>query len=262
MRLAIDGVVKRFGNLAAVNDCTLGLERDGIYGLVGPNGSGKTTLFNLISGFLRPDRGKILFGDRSIGGKNPISITNMGIARTFQLPRVFPNLTVEENLEAAIASGGKNKKVRELLEIFGLKEVRGAPAASISFGQKKQLELARALSLDPSLLLLDEPTSGLEPSLVRVTVDQIKYVRELGKSIFIIEHNMNVIMNLAERIFVLHNGRKIAEGTPAEVKSNALVIDAYLGEPATPTTATKKRKKKRVEDADGGASTGAVVSGS
>ncbi|HZW55409.1 MAG TPA: ATP-binding cassette domain-containing protein [Nitrososphaerales archaeon] len=224
----VNSVVKKFGNLAAVNDCTLGLEKDGIYGLVGPNGSGKTTLFNLISGFLRPDRGKIVFAEKSIGGKNPISITKMGIARTFQLPRVFANLTVEENLEAAIS--GQSRKIGELIEIFGLKEVRNAPASTISFGQKKQLELARVLALNPSLLLLDEPTSGLEPSLVKITVDQIKYVRELGKSIFIIEHNMNVIMNLAERIFVLHNGRKIAEGTPNEVKSNTLVIDAYLGE--------------------------------
>ena len=224
----VNSVVKKFGNLAAVNDCTLGLEKDGIYGLVGPNGSGKTTLFNLISGFLRPDRGKIVFAEKSIGGKNPISITKMGIARTFQLPRVFANPTVEENLEAAIS--GQSRKIGELIEIFGLKEVRNAPASTISFGQKKQLELARVLALNPSLLLLDEPTSGLEPSLVKITVDQIKYVRELGKSIFIIEHNMNVIMNLAERIFVLHNGRKIAEGTPNEVKSNTLVIDAYLGE--------------------------------
>ena len=121
-------------------------------------------------------------------------------------------------------------KIQELMEVFNLREVRNSLASTISFGQKKQLELARVLAMNPSLLLLDEPTSGLEPSLVKVTVDQIKYVRDLGKSIFIIEHNMNVIMNLAEKIFVLHNGKKIAEGTPDEIKTNNLVIDAYLGE--------------------------------
>lgn len=228
MHLAINNVVKMFGNLAAVDDCSLDLNKDGIYGLVGPNGSGKTTLFNMVSGFLRPDRGKITFGEKNIGGKNPIGITRLGIARTFQLPRVFSNLTVEENLEASMFGG--SRKMQELIEVFNLKDVRNVLASTISFGQKKQLELARVLAMNPSMLLLDEPTSGLEPSLVKVTVDQIKYVRELGKSIFIIEHNMNVIMNLAEKIFVLHNGKKIAEGTPNEIKTNRLVIDAYLGE--------------------------------
>jgi ABC-type branched-subunit amino acid transport system ATPase component len=227
MRLGINRVVKKFGNLAAVNDCTIELESDGIFGLVGPNGSGKTTLFNVISGFLRPDQGSIVYGQKKISKKSPSSIAKLGIARTFQLPRVFSNLTVQENLEA---SGlGESKKTQELMEVFNLKDIRNSPAGSISYGQKKQLELARVLSMNPSLLLLDEPTSGLEPALVRTTVNQIKYVRELGKSIFIIEHNMNVIMNLAEKIFVLHNGKKIAEGTPGEVKTNDLVVDAYLG---------------------------------
>ncbi len=230
MRLAINNVVKKFGNLAAVNDCSIELDKDGIYGLVGPNGSGKTTLFNLISGFLRPDEGGIFFEEKRIGGKNPISIVRLGIARTFQLPRVFSNLTVQENLEASMF--GQGNKIQELIDVFNLKDVRNSMASTISFGQKKQLELARVLSMNPTLLLLDEPTSGLEPSLIRITVDQIKYVRELGKSIFIIEHNMNVIMNLAEKIFVLHNGRKIAEGMPSELKANTLVIDAYLGESA------------------------------
>jgi ABC-type branched-subunit amino acid transport system ATPase component len=228
LHLAISNVVKKFGNLAAVNDCNMELDKDGIYGLVGPNGSGKTTLFNVISGFLRPDAGKIFFGERSIAGKSPTGITKLGIARTFQLPRIFSNLTVEENLETCMYA--KNGQIQELIEVFNLSDVKNSLASTISFGQKKQLELARVLAMNPSLLLLDEPTSGLEPSLVRVTVDQIKYVRKLGKSIFIIEHNMNVIMNLAEKIFVLHNGKKIAEGTPDEVKSNTLVIDAYLGE--------------------------------
>ena len=229
MKLLVESVVKKFGNLAAVNDCSLAIQGDGIFGLVGPNGSGKTTLFNVISGFLSPDEGRIIFGETNIARKNPIAITKLGIARTFQLPRVFANLTVEENLEASSFGRIPSQKLQELIETFGLKEVRKALASSISYGQKKQLELARVLSMNPSLLLLDEPTSGLEPSLIKVTVDQIKYVRELGKSIFIIEHNMNVIMNLAERIFVLNNGQKIAEGSPSEIKADDRVVDAYLG---------------------------------
>lgn len=230
MKLAINNVVKKFGDLVAISNCNVDLDKDGIYGLVGPNGSGKTTLFNMISGFLRPDEGQIVFEKRSIVGKSPISISKLGIARTFQLPRVFSNLTVQENLEASMF--GNVRKMGELIDVFNLKDVRNSPASAISFGQKKQLELARVMSTNPSLLLLDEPTSGLEPSLVRNTVDQIRYMRELGKSIFIIEHNMNVIMNLAEKILVLHNGTKIAEGTPSEIKTNVLVVDAYLGESA------------------------------
>jgi ABC-type branched-subunit amino acid transport system ATPase component len=228
--LIIDHVSKHFGNLIAVNDCSIALEKDGIYGLIGPNGSGKTTLFNVVTGFLRPDGGSVLFSDTNIARKNPISISKKGIARTFQLPRLFSNLTVEENLEASRSNGVGPQKTKELLEIFDLTPVRSIRASNLSYGQKKQLELARVLAMNPQLLMLDEPTSGLEPELVNVIVEQIKYAREIGKSVFIIEHNMNVIMNLAEKIFVLHNGRKIAEGTPGEIRADRLVIDAYLGE--------------------------------
>src|SRR5579864_6463004 len=210
MQLIIEHVSKRFGNLVAVNDCSIALEKDGIYGLIGPNGSGKTTLFNVVTGFLRPDGGSVTFSGTNIARKNPISISKQGIARTFQLPRLFSNLTVEENLEASRTNGVGPKRTKELLEIFNLTPVKSMRASVLSYGQKKQLELARVLAMNPQLLMLDEPTSGLEPTLVNVIVEQIKYARELGKSVFIIEHNMNVIMNLAEKIFVLHNGRKIS----------------------------------------------------
>jgi len=240
MRLIIEHVSKRFGNLVAVNDCSIALEKDGIYGLIGPNGSGKTTLFNVVTGFLRPDQGNVIFNDKNIARKNPISISRQVIARTFQLPRLFTNLTVEENLEVSRSRETGPKKTKELLEIFNLTQVRSTRASILSYGQKKQLELARVLAMNPQFLMLDEPTSGLEPSLVNVMVDQIKYARELGKSIFIIEHNMSVIMNLAEKIFVLHNGRKIAEGIPGEIRADSLVIDAYLGEEEKGEGAEKK----------------------
>jgi ABC-type branched-subunit amino acid transport system ATPase component len=230
MRLVIDHVTKKFGNLVAVNDCSISLEKDGIFGLIGPNGSGKTTLFNVISGFLRPEAGNVIYGEKTITRKNPIGISKLGIGRTFQLPRLFPNLTVEENLEVARSDESGSQKTQEIIDLFNLKQVMRVRASALSYGQKKQLELARVLGMNPSLLMLDEPTSGLEPSLIKVTIEQIRYARGLGKSIFIIEHNMNVIMNLAEKIFVLHNGRKIAEGSPSEIKKDSLVIEAYLGE--------------------------------
>lgn len=230
MKLSIEHVTKKFGNLAAVNDCSLSLDRDGIYGLIGPNGSGKTTLFDVISGFLKPNAGRVLYEGVDVARRNPIAVSKLGIGRTFQLPRVFSNLTVEENLESSRSRGFEKSRIHKLMDMFNLTGVRSSAASTLSYGQKKQLELARLLATNPAVLLLDEPTSGLEPSLITVTVDQIKYARGLGKTIFIIEHNMNVIMNLAERIFVLHNGRKIAEGTPDDVKSDEQVIDAYLGE--------------------------------
>ena len=142
MRLLVRNIVKKFGNLTAVNNCSLELDRDGIYGLIGPNGSGKTTMFNVISGFLRPEQGQIIFGEKNIARKNPISITKLGIARTFQLPRVFSNLTVEENLEAS--TYGHGQKIQDLIEIFNLKDVRNVRASAISYGQKKELELAKS----------------------------------------------------------------------------------------------------------------------
>ncbi len=230
MELVVQEVTKKFGNLTALNRCSLRVSSDGIYGLVGPNGSGKTTLFNIITGFLYPDSGTVVCSGKEITRNSPASIARRGIVRTFQLPRVFSNLTVYENLEAAPHRKVDERRIGELLKMVQLSEFRNVSAGKLSYGQKKQLELARALILDPSILLLDEPTSGLEPNLIRVMIDQIRYARGLGKGIFIIEHNMNVITNLAEKIFVLHNGSKIAEGRPSDIRTDRQVIDAYLGE--------------------------------
>jgi branched-chain amino acid transport system ATP-binding protein len=227
--LRVESVTKRFGNLLALDGLKISIETDGIYGLIGPNGSGKTTLFNIITGFLRPDSGRVVYSGKDITGRNPVSISRSGLVRTFQIPRIFPNLTVLENVEVAKAEKITSSRFDELIKLADLNEYRNVPAGRLSYGQKKQLDMIRALSMDPSMLLLDEPTAGLEPSLIKMMMEEIKYVRDLKKVVFVIEHNMNVIMNLSEKIFVLHNGVKIAEGSPLQVQSNSAVIDAYLG---------------------------------
>ncbi|MFI5420410.1 MAG: ABC transporter ATP-binding protein, partial [Nitrososphaerales archaeon] len=227
--LKVDQVTKRFGNLIALDKCSLQIPANGIFGLVGPNGSGKTTLFNIITGFSRADSGRILFRGREISNSSPNTISRLGLVRTFQLPRVFSSLSVLENLEALRPHSVGKARIEELLSVMSLKDQRNTLAAHLSYGEKKQLDIAGALMLDPAILLLDEPTAGLEPSLIKTMIDQIKYVSDQKKGVFIIEHNMSVIMNLAEQIFVLHNGIKLAEGAPSIISKDQKVIDAYLG---------------------------------
>ena len=186
-------------------------------------------MFNVITGFLSPNVGKIIYGEQNITRKSPVTISSIGVARTFQISRVFPKLTVEENLKVAMRRNTPADKLTEIIDQFDLADIKSTPAAKVSFGRKKMVELARNLIADPKLLLLVEPTAGLEPALIDVMINQIRNVQKRGKGIIIIEHNMNLIMSLAEQIFVLHNGRKIAEGTPQEISDNQTVIDAYLG---------------------------------
>ncbi|MCL5069254.1 MAG: ABC transporter ATP-binding protein [Thaumarchaeota archaeon] len=228
-KLQVIDITKRFGNLVALRECALEISSEGVFGLIGPNGSGKTTLFNIITGFSRPNSGKIVFDGKNIAGRNPVTISRSGLVRTFQLSRIFPNLSVWENLEVSRPKHVPESRIEEMLDLVNLKEQKRIRGGRLSYGQKKQLDIARALMLDPSVLLLDEPTAGLEPSMVRSMMEQIKYIHDLKKGVFIIEHNMNVIMNIAEEIFVLHNGTKIAEGKPSEIQRNSMVIDAYLG---------------------------------
>jgi len=248
--LKIEGLTKDFGGLRAVDHCSFELRQGMIFGLIGPNGSGKTTVFNLITGFLEPTEGRVFFKGEEITGLPPYAIVQRGIARTFQLVRVFRRMTVMENMLIAPKNqAGENfllgmlrtPKVRrqereaieramELLALVGLERQANEYCGNLSYAEQKMVELTRALMTDPELILLDEPASGINPTLVNQILDYIRKLRdEQGKTFLVVEHDMRVIMNLCERIAVLNYGKKIAEGTPDEVSSNPAVIDAYLG---------------------------------
>ncbi len=228
MELRVEGVTKRFGSLVAVNDCSLEVRSDRIFALIGPNGSGKTTLFNIITGFLSPEAGRVELDRRNITRRSPAAIVRLGVVRTFQIPRVFPNLTVEENLRVADPHVHDDRLVK-LLDLVSLRDMRERKAGHLSYGQKKGLDLARALVLNPALVLLDEPTAGIEPAKIQSIVEQIKEIHRSGTGVFIIEHNMPVTMSLVDHIYVLNNGVKIAEGSPSQIQSHEGVIDAYFG---------------------------------
>lgn len=233
------GVTKRFGGLVALKDIHLHIDRCEIVGLIGPNGSGKTTLFNVISGTFKPDSGVIYFEGRNITGLAPYKICSLGIARTFQIPKPFPNMTVYENLFASARFGRAEevkksdieKELEVILERLGLKEKSGMLASNLTIFDQRMLELARALSTKPKLLLLDEVLAGLNPA---ETMRALKIISDLrsrdGITIFMIEHNMRAIMEISDRILVLHYGNKIAEGKPEEVARASEVIKVYLGE--------------------------------
>jgi branched-chain amino acid transport system ATP-binding protein len=234
--LELQGVSKFFGGLVALDGVDIKVWTGEIVGLIGPNGAGKTTLFNVISGSHHPERGKVFFQATDITGLKPHRTCYQGIARTFQIPKPFLRLTVLENMMVGAYFGsrlGKRKetfeKVIEILHWAGLEKKTFMPAESLNLIERKKLEVARALSTLPKLVLLDEVIAGLNPTESSEMISFITKLRTSGLTIFMIEHLMKVIMNLSDRIVVLHYGKKLCEGPPQEVASNPEVIEAYLG---------------------------------
>ena len=251
--LQADNISVKFGGLVAVDDVSFDIPTGGVVSLIGPNGAGKTTFFNVLTGLYKPTSGTVTFDNKNITAKPPHKIAQAGVARTFQNIRLFGLMTAEENVMVAMHSHLKSgiistifgtkkqrteeresKKIaRELLDFVGIGNTADQFARNLSYGDQRRLEVARALALKPKVLLLDEPTAGMNPQESKTFVDFVYRVRdEKDVSILLIEHDMSVVMKVSERITVLDRGQKIAEGTPAEIKSNKRVIEAYLGKSA------------------------------
>jgi neutral amino acid transport system ATP-binding protein len=241
--LRAEGVAKAFGGVQALQDCTVEVEQGTIAGLIGPNGSGKTTLFNIMTGYERVDSGDIYLGDKKITNRPPQRVFALGIGRTFQLTRIFPRLTVLENMLIAAQHGGgrarnplaraggnaERRRAIELLEFTGIAGHAGALADTLSYGQRKLLELSYVLVADPAIVLLDEPAGGVNPSLIQHLAGRIRELNEAGKTFLIVEHNMDFVMSLCGHVTVLDYGTVVASGPPAIIRSDARVLDAYLG---------------------------------
>ena len=224
-------VTKRFGGVIAVNHCSLSLAPGRIYGLIGPNGSGKTTLFNCITGLEVREEGEVRFKGERIDGLKPHQVARRGIGRTFQVIRIFPELTALENLLVVtwFPFDLARRRARELLELVTLDRLQNEYAGNLSYGQQKLLEFVRVLMIDPELVLLDEPAAGVNRTLLNELLQAIRNLRAQGKTIFIVEHDMKVIMDLSEKIFVLNYGEKIAEGLPETIQTDERVMEAYFG---------------------------------
>jgi branched-chain amino acid transport system ATP-binding protein len=232
--LDVKGVTKRYGGLTANADITFDVNEGEIVGIIGPNGAGKSTLFDLITGFQPLDAGQVVFGGRDITGLRPDRISGLGVARTFQKLKPFPDLTVTENvIVGALARTAHMKVAREQalesLAFVDLLEKRNSFARELSTGQRKRLELARGLAMDPRLILMDEVTGGVDQRTIPGLIELVLQLKARGTTIVTIEHNMQVIMRLADRILALHAGRRIAFGLPEEVRADPAVVDAYLG---------------------------------
>ena len=247
--LDVDGLVKRFGGLTAVDEASFAVEGGSITGLIGPNGAGKSTLFDCITGLLQPDAGVVRFDGEEIQGHPPNRIAQRGLGRTFQTPRIFRGMRVRENLAfaarnqtgelplSALFRAGTvrseeadvDTRVDDLLSFLELDHLGDEYASGLSGGQRKLLELGRVLMLDPDLVLLDEPMAGVNPSLTDTLLDRLHALNDRGRTVLLIEHDMDLIMDHCDRVVVLHNGRTLASGAPSIVQADERVVEAYLG---------------------------------
>jgi neutral amino acid transport system ATP-binding protein len=240
--LEAHNVSKAFGGIRALEACSITVEQGSITGLIGPNGSGKTTLFNVITGYETVDQGDVRFDGKSITNATPDRVFQAGIGRTFQLTRIFPRLTVMENMHVAAqreglkallgrwSSSHEQRRALELLDFVGITSLKDMPAANLSYGQKKLLEFAYILIAEPQVILLDEPAGGVNPTMINHLSDRIRTLNQRGVTFLVVEHNMEFVMSLCDRVMVMHHGSKIAEGKPEEVRRNPLVLEAYLGD--------------------------------
>jgi neutral amino acid transport system ATP-binding protein len=233
---------RRFGGILAVDTCSITVERGSITGLIGPNGSGKTTLFNLITGVYNPDTGEVFLNGDRVTRTRSSKLCHLGLSRTFQITRLFWDLSVLENMIVPVRHVGfrsllapdiqraEQERAMVLLERVGLEHLKDQPARKLSFGQQKLLEFASVLMSEPQLVLLDEPAGGVNPTMIQFMMNLIRSLKEeQGITFLIVEHNMNFVMELCDHIIVLDQGRKIAEGSPQIIQSDPAVLDAYLG---------------------------------
>ena len=239
--LEVRDLKKSFGGVQAVDGCSFDVEEGSITALIGPNGAGKTTVFNMINGLHKPDGGAIAFEGREIQRLQPHQITRRGISRTFQISRQLSDLTVLENVVVQSPSGGlmdlfkhgilnhERERGMELLEFVGIADLAGQPAAKLSYGQKKLMDLAAGLMANPRLILLDEPAGGINPALLDIIIDRVETLQKQGVTFLIVEHNMDVVMNVCDPVVVMAYGRVLAKGSPAAIQQDEGVLEAYLG---------------------------------